>query len=102
MASRPLLLLCTVPIRLYQVLLSPVLGALGVRCRHSPSCSAYMLEAMRRHGVWAGGWMGLARWLRCNPWGTCGLDPVPERATGAWWRPWAYARWRSVEPDPAD
>ena len=81
-------------LRLYQIAISPVLQSLGVRCRHAPSCSQYMMDAMRRHGVWAGGWMGTARLWRCQPWGTCGTDPVPEVANGAWWRPWAYGRWR--------
>ena len=91
---RPLFLLSAGLIRLYQWTLSPVLVFFGVRCRHTPGCSRYMLEAMRRHGVWAGGGRGLARLLRCQPWGTCGHDPVPDQADGAWWRPWDYARWR--------
>lgn len=85
----PLLLL-----RLYKLILSPILYAFGVRCRHQPGCANYMAEAMQRHGVWAGGWMGLARLLRCQPWGTCGHDPVPDRAEGRWWTPWEYGRWR--------
>jgi putative membrane protein insertion efficiency factor len=81
-------------LRLYQIAISPALQAVGVRCRHTPSCSHFMMEAMRRHGFWAGGWMGLARWLRCNPWGTCGPDPVPMEAPGPWYMPWRYGRWK--------
>ena len=80
-------------LRLYKLTLSPVLGALGVRCRHAPGCSTYMAQAMRRHGFWAGGWMGAARLWRCQPWGTQGDDPVPEEAVGSWWAPWRYGRW---------
>ena len=90
MLRRPAMLL----LRLYQLALSPVLQAFGTRCRHTPSCSAFMMEAMRQHGFWAGGWAGAARLWRCRPGGTHGHDPVPDRLTGAWWRPWAYGRWR--------
>ena len=81
-------------LKLYQLAISPVLQALGVRCRHYPSCSAYMSEGMRRHGFWAGGWAGAARLWRCQPWGTQGTDPVPDDIGGPWWRPWQYGRWR--------
>lgn len=62
-------------IRAYQLLLSPILPA---SCRFTPSCSAYGLEAVRRHGALKGGWLALWRVLRCNPWGGMGDDPVPE------------------------
>lgn len=94
MIRRLPLLLCLAFLRLYKLTLSPVLKAVGVRCRHYPECSDFMAGAMRRHGVWAGGWMGLARLLRCQPWGTCGHDPVPEATTGRWFTPWEYGRWR--------
>ena len=86
-------------IRAYQVTLS---GLIGRHCRHLPSCSEYTDEAIRRHGVWAGGWMGFARICRCQPWGTQGLDFVPVRlpAAGAWYRPWRYGLWRSTCVDP--
>lgn len=61
-------------IRGYQLLVAPVLGP---RCRHLPSCSEYTSEAIAVHGPVRGGWMGLRRILRCNPWGTSGYDPVP-------------------------
>jgi hypothetical protein len=94
MPRRPVFFIASLLLRAYKLALSPVLAALGVRCRHTPGCSTYMLEAMRQHGVWAGGWMGLARLLRCQPWGTCGHDPVPDVLEGDWWRPWTYGRWR--------
>ncbi|BAQ46266.1 MULTISPECIES: membrane protein insertion efficiency factor YidD [Methylobacterium] len=85
-------------IRGYQLSLS---GLVGRQCRHWPSCSAYTDEAIQRHGLWAGGWMGFARICRCGPFGTHGLDLVPETLPpGAWHRPWAYARWRGVNAPP--
>ncbi len=61
-------------IRAYQLLISPLLGP---RCRHLPSCSEYTADAIALHGPVRGGWMGLRRIVRCNPWGTSGYDPVP-------------------------
>ncbi|WP_270373677.1 MULTISPECIES: membrane protein insertion efficiency factor YidD [Marinicauda] len=75
----------------YQLVLSPVLYAFGIRCRHEPSCSHYTADALRLHGLWRGGWMGLGRFLRCRPGGTHGYDPVPEGAGPvAWWKIWAF------------
>ena len=61
-------------IRAYQLFVSPVLGP---RCRHLPSCSEYVAEAIRLHGPVHGSWLGLRRIVRCNPWGSSGYDPVP-------------------------
>jgi len=82
-------------VRLYRLTLSPLVG---FDCRHLPTCSAYADEAIGRFGLWAGGWMTLARLLRCHPFGTSGLDFVPQAApAGAhWYLPWRYARWRGV------
>ena len=46
-------------------------------CRYTPSCSAYAIEALERHGTVHGGWLAVKRILRCRPWGGCGFDPVP-------------------------
>ena len=62
-------------IRLYQVTLSPIVGG---SCRFDPSCSAYALEAIERHGTWRGGKLGIKRLLRCHPFALAGYDPVPE------------------------
>ena len=95
--SRPFATFLRLPVRGYGYTLSSFLGRW---CRHMPSCSEYMDEAFGRHGAWAGGWMGFARFCRCRPGGTDGLDPVPqdlpESATS--FTPWRYASWRSVEP----
>ncbi|RYE31236.1 MAG: membrane protein insertion efficiency factor YidD [Sphingobacteriaceae bacterium] len=61
-------------IRLYQFLLSPILGA---SCRFTPTCSQYGLEAIRKYGPFKGGWLTLKRIGRCHPWGKHGPDPVP-------------------------
>jgi uncharacterized protein len=84
-------------IRAYQLTLSALIGR---RCRYLPSCSHYADEAIARHGVWAGGWMGLARVCRCHPWGGSGYDPPPKQfPRGArWFAPWRYADWRGPPP----
>jgi putative membrane protein insertion efficiency factor len=63
------------PIRAYRFLLSPMLGS---NCRYHPSCSAYALEAIERHGAERGGWLSVKRICRCHPWGAHGYDPVPH------------------------
>jgi putative membrane protein insertion efficiency factor len=82
-------------IRAYQLTLS---GLGGRQCRYLPTCSAYTDEAIQRHGVWAGGWMGFARICRCHPWGGSGFDPPPSQppAEADWARPWRYGRWKSI------
>lgn len=61
-------------IRMYQLLLSPLLGA---SCRFTPTCSQYAIEAIRKYGPFKGGWLTLKRISRCHPWGGHGHDPVP-------------------------
>jgi putative membrane protein insertion efficiency factor len=79
-----------------------LLALIGPRCRHLPSCSEYAEEAVMRFGLWAGAWMALARILRCQPWGTSGLDFVPGklREDAHWWTPWRYGRWRGTNEMP--
>jgi hypothetical protein len=80
-------------IKIYRYTLSPFIGW---RCRHLPTCSEYGDEAIARFGLWAGGWMTLARLLRCHPFGTSGLDFVPEKLkpNARWYLPWRYGVWR--------
>jgi putative membrane protein insertion efficiency factor len=63
-------------VRGYQTHISPYLGN---NCRFTPSCSQYMIEAVEIHGALKGLALGIWRLLRCNPWGKCGQDPVPEK-----------------------
>ncbi len=63
-------------IRAYQKTLSPFFGRC---CRFEPSCSNYMLEAIRLHGVGYGVFLGLRRVSRCHPWNPGGYDPVPPK-----------------------
>lgn len=83
-------------VRFYQLTVS---GFVGNHCRHFPTCSEYAYEAVARHGLWAGGWMGLFRVMRCGPGGTHGLDPVPPTLSDRhrWWLPWRY--WKPVPKD---
>jgi len=67
-------------VRVYRCVLSPAKAALfgpHGRCRFTPTCSQYALEAIRRHGALRGGWLTTRRLCRCHPWGGCGDDPVP-------------------------
>jgi putative membrane protein insertion efficiency factor len=58
----------------YQRLLSPLLGQ---HCRYHPTCSQYAKEAVLKHGLLRGAWLGAARLLRCHPWNPGGVDLVP-------------------------
>ena len=62
-------------IRAYQWIVAPVMP---MSCRFWPTCSQYGVDAVRRHGALRGGWLALARIVRCNPWNAGGVDPVPE------------------------
>jgi putative membrane protein insertion efficiency factor len=85
---------------LYRHTLSPLVG---YNCRHLPTCSVYGDEAIERFGLWGGGWMTLARLSRCQPWGTSGIDNVPQtRPPGArWYLPWWFGKWRGVNAPPS-
>ena len=73
----PLARVLALPVRFYRAAFSPTVGH---NCRYQPTCSAYALEALERHGVLRGGWLALRRILRCHPAGGCGFDPVPPAA----------------------
>ena len=62
-------------VRFYRAAISPWTPP---SCRYTPTCSAYALDALERHGAARGGWLALRRVCRCHPWGGQGYDPVPE------------------------
>jgi len=67
--------LLSLPVRAYRLLLSPWVGN---SCRYQPTCSAYALDALEKHGAVRGSWLALKRIARCHPWGKSGFDPVPD------------------------
>lgn len=76
----PLAWVLLLPIRLYRTVLSPLLPP---RCRFYPSCSAYAVDALTRHGAIRGLLLAVVRLLKCAPWHPGGIDPVPDWFT---WR----------------
>ena len=72
--SKALVWLLVLPIRFYQLALSPLLGP---SCRFTPTCSEYARQALMKHGPIKGLYLAIWRILRCNPWGGSGYDPVP-------------------------
>lgn len=71
----PLAFLLSLPVRAYRLVLSPWVGH---SCRYQPTCSAYTLEALEKHGAFKGGYLATKRILSCHPLGGSGYDPVPE------------------------
>ncbi|ASZ10654.1 membrane protein insertion efficiency factor YidD [Chitinophaga pendula] len=61
-------------IKIYQWCISPLLGS---KCRYVPTCSQYGIEALKKHGIFKGGYLTIKRILSCHPWGGHGYDPVP-------------------------
>ena len=61
-------------VRFYQVVISPYTPA---ACRFEPTCSHYTAEALKKHGLFKGGWLAIKRITSCHPWGKSGYDPVP-------------------------
>ena len=67
-------ILFTAIIHFYQGAISPFFG---MRCRYTPTCSVYGMEAIKKHGPFKGGWLTIKRFCSCHPWGGHGYDPVP-------------------------
>jgi uncharacterized protein len=65
-------------IKFYQYVISP---AIGPKCRYTPTCSNYALQALKEHGPVKGFWLSVKRISKCHPWGGSGFDPVPPRNT---------------------
>jgi uncharacterized protein len=61
-------------IKIYQLVLSPLLGP---KCRFTPTCSHYSMEAFKKYGLFKGFWLTVKRISRCHPFGGHGYDPVP-------------------------
>ena len=72
--SKAVVWLLILPIRFYQLAISPLLGP---SCRFTPTCSEYARQALFKHGPIKGLYLAIWRILRCNPWGGSGYDPVP-------------------------
>ncbi len=62
-----------IPIKIYQLALSPFLGK---SCRFEPTCSSYSIKSINKYGVVKGLSLSLKRILKCHPWGNSGYDPV--------------------------
>lgn len=97
MRNSPLVAITLAGLFAYKHTLSPVFYSLGLRCRHAPSCADYAAESFRRHGAHRGFWLSLSRVSRCHPWGSHGVDPVPDRLGGHGWRIWRYGDWAWTE-----
>ncbi len=72
--NSPLAKMMLLLIRFYQYAISPLIPP---RCRFTPTCSQYAVEAVQKHGALKGGWLALKRIARCHPFGGSGHDPVP-------------------------
>ncbi|PJI93129.1 hypothetical protein BC777_1998 [Yoonia maricola] len=71
----PLAYIVSLPVRAYRLVFSPWVG---MSCRYQPTCSAYSLEALEKHGAIKGSYLTVRRILRCHPWGGSGIDNVPD------------------------
>lgn len=71
----PLAYVVSLPVRFYRAVFSPWVGH---SCRYQPTCSAYAMEALEKHGAIKGSWLTMRRIARCHPWGGSGVDNVPD------------------------
>ena len=77
MVSKYISLPLIIIIRLYQLLISPILGQ---NCRYLPTCSEYSIKALKEHGLVRGSILSVKRISKCHPWGSYGFDPVPKKS----------------------
>ena len=77
MVSKYISLPLIIIIRLYQLLISPILGQ---NCRYLPTCSEYSIKALKEHGLFKGSTLSVKRISKCHPWGAHGFDPVPKKS----------------------
>jgi uncharacterized protein len=61
-------------IKIYQFGISPLIGP---KCRFTPTCSTYAIQALQKHGLFKGSWLSVKRIASCRPGGGSGYDPVP-------------------------
>ena len=71
----PLARIVALPVYAYRLIFSPWVGH---NCRYHPTCSAYALTALEKHGAIKGSYLAARRILRCHPWGKSGIDNVPD------------------------
>jgi uncharacterized protein len=71
----PFAYVVSLPVRAYRLVFSPWVGH---SCRYQPTCSAYAMEALEKHGALRGGYLMIRRILRCHPFGGSGIDNVPD------------------------
>ena len=71
----PMAYLVSLPVRFYSLVFSPWVGH---GCRYQPTCSAYAMEALEKHGALKGSWLAVWRIGRCHHWGGSGIDNVPD------------------------
>lgn len=79
------------PIYFYRTCISPLTPP---RCRYTPTCSQYAVEALKKHGPLKGLWLATARIMRCHPWGGSGYDPVPDT--------FSFFPWKKHQDDQKD
>jgi len=74
--NKLLIKILLIPVKFYQLAISPILGA---TCRYTPTCSSYTIEAVNEWGILKGFWLALKRISNSHPWGGHGYDPVPKK-----------------------
>ena len=76
MINRIIILPVIIFIRVYQLLISPMIGQ---NCRYLPTCSEYTVTSLKQFGIVKGIFLSLKRISKCHPWGDHGYDPVPNK-----------------------